>query len=108
MGACSMWNILRASWFAASMRSSGRGGARMREAARGAQRRDGGERRAQWIARGWGHGDVQAWLLGARREQARGCEGGRGGLLLRRFVGKRDEHVAPCDCDALVVGTCGV
>jgi len=58
--------------------------------------------------RGWGHGNVRVWLLGAARERARGCERGQGGLLPRRFVGERDERAAPCDCDAPVVGACGV
>ena len=43
-----------------------------------------------------------------RCEQACGCEGGQGGLLLHHFVGKRNEHAALCDCDMLVVGTGGV
>ena len=108
MGACSMWNILQASWFAASMRSSGGGGACMREAAHSTQRCNGGKQQAQWIACGWGHGNVQAWLLGARCEQACGCKGGQGRLLLRCFVGKHNEHVAPCDCNTLVISTCGI
>jgi hypothetical protein len=62
----------------------------------------------QWIACRWEHGDVQAWLLGTRHEQACSCKGGWGRLLLHHFVGRRDKHVAPCDCDVLVVGTCGI
>jgi hypothetical protein len=68
------------------------------EAARGVQRCGGGGRRAR----------VGARLLCAARERARGCERGQGGLLPRCFVGERDERAAPCDCDAPVVGPCGI
>ena len=47
VGACGMWNILQVNWSTASMRSSGGRGARVREAARGVQRCDGGELRAR-------------------------------------------------------------
>jgi hypothetical protein len=48
------------------------------------------------------------WQLSANHEQVHGCEGEQGGLLLYHFISKCNEHVAPCNCDMLVVGTYGV
>jgi hypothetical protein len=103
VGACGFWNIPQANWSVASVGSSG-GMACVCA-------RPPAVCSAMMVAsgkRGWGHGDVRAWLLGMGHEWACGCERRQSGLLPRRFAGERDEHETPCDCDAPVVGACGV